>query len=49
MLLLAFQPTDHQLQTCLGDLKKTKENTLLLEPHLAIKKKKKQKSETLNP
>jgi hypothetical protein len=35
---------------CLGDLQQTKQNTFLLEPHLAKKtKKKKQNSETLNP
>jgi hypothetical protein len=33
---------------CLGDLQQTKQNTSLLKPHLA-KKKKKQNSETLNP
>jgi hypothetical protein len=34
---------------CLGVLQQTKQNTFLLETHLAKKKKKKQNSKTLNP
>jgi hypothetical protein len=36
------QPTSCQLQTCLRDLQQTKQNTFLLEPHLAEKKTKKE-------
>jgi hypothetical protein len=46
------QTADSQLKTCLGDLQQTKQNTFLLETHLAKKKKKrkkKQNSKTLNP
>jgi hypothetical protein len=47
-LLPTQQPAGRQLQMCLGDLQQTKQNTFLLEPHLAKKKKKKtnQKEET---
>jgi hypothetical protein len=38
--------TSCHLQTCLGDLQQTEQNTFLLEPHLAKKKKSKQKEET---
>jgi hypothetical protein len=37
---------------CLGDLQQTKQNTFLLEPHLAKKrkeKKRKEKNKTLKP
>jgi hypothetical protein len=34
---------------CLGDLQQTKENTFLLEPHLAKEKKKKKKQNSENP
>jgi hypothetical protein len=37
------QPAIHQLQTCLGELQQTKQNTFLLEPHLAEKNQKEEK------